>query len=105
MTYLNGQERLRFSVGYSVIYAFCKIVAQCREIDTIETFFDSRMDLLERRLKKHSDRLKMRAEEAFKFKAPSGDLFVTKDLDKEVQKFKLKVNFTGCLRRKPEHNH
>ena len=63
--------------------------------DTIETFFDSRMDLLERRLKKHSDRLKMRAEEAFKFKAPAGDLFVGKDLDREVQKFKLKVSIVG----------
>lgn len=52
------------------------------------------MDLLERRLKKHSDRLKLRAEEAFKFKAPSGDLFATKDIniDREVQKFKLKVS-------------
>lgn len=59
--------------------------------DTIETFFDSRMDLLERRLKKHSDKLKLRAEEAFKFKAPSGDLFAGKDIDREVQKFKLKV--------------
>ncbi|EJD01279.1 uncharacterized protein FOMMEDRAFT_110967 [Fomitiporia mediterranea MF3/22] len=61
-------------------------------LDTIETFFDSRMDLLERRLKKHSDKLKMRAEEAFKFKTPAGELFVAKDLDKEVQKFKLKVS-------------
>lgn len=59
--------------------------------DTVETFFDSRMDLLERRLKKQTDKLKMRAEEAFKFKAPSGDIFVAKDLDREVQKFKLKV--------------
>lgn len=52
------------------------------------------MDLLERRLKKHSDRLKLRAEEAFKFKAPSGDLFAAKDIniDREVQKFKLKVS-------------
>ncbi|KAH8118516.1 hypothetical protein DFH11DRAFT_678400 [Phellopilus nigrolimitatus] len=61
-------------------------------LDTIETFFDSRMDLLERRLKKHSDRLKLRAEEAFKFKAPSGDIFVAKDIEREVQKFKLKVS-------------
>lgn len=53
------------------------------------------MDLLERRLKKHSDKLKLRAEEAFKFKSPSGDLFATKDIDREVQKFKFKV----CFRR------
>ena len=59
------------------------------------------MDLLERRLKKHSDKLKMRAEEAFKFKAPSGDLFASKDIDREVQKWKLKVCgsslFSGML--------
>ena len=49
------------------------------------------MDLLERRLKKHSDKLKLRAEEAFKFKAPSGEIFHAKELEREVQKFKLKV--------------
>ena len=62
-------------------------------VDTIETFFDSRMDLLERQLKKHSDRLKLRAEEAFKFKAPSGDIFAARDFEREVQKFRLKVCF------------
>lgn len=56
------------------------------------------MDLLERRLKKQTDKLKMRAEEAFKFKAPSGDIFVAKDLDREVQKFKLKVIILPCFR-------
>ncbi|PAV21114.1 integral to membrane [Pyrrhoderma noxium] len=61
-------------------------------LDTIETFFDSRMDLLERQLKKHSERLKTRAEEAFKLKTPSGDIFAAKDLEREVQKFKLKVS-------------
>lgn len=49
------------------------------------------MDLLERRLKKQTDKLKLRAEEAFKLKAPSGDIFVAKELEREVQKFKLKV--------------
>jgi hypothetical protein len=49
------------------------------------------MDLLERRLKKHSDRLKMKAEETFKIKGTSGDLLKTKDIEREVQKFKLKV--------------
>ena len=71
-----------------------------RGTDTIETFFDSRMDLLERRLKKHYDKLKLRAEEASKFKPPSGELFAAgKDIDKEVQKFKLKVNFITCILR------
>ena len=48
--------------------------------DTIETFFDSRMDLLERQLKKHSDKIKMRAEETFKIKSTSGEIFTTKDI-------------------------
>ncbi|KLO06352.1 hypothetical protein SCHPADRAFT_882928 [Schizopora paradoxa] len=61
-------------------------------LDTIETFFDSRMDLLERQLKKHSDKLKMRAEETFKIKSNSGEIFTTKDIEKELQKFKLKVS-------------
>ena len=50
------------------------------------------MDLLERRIKKHSDRLKMKAEEAFNFKHASGDLLKTKDIEREVQKFKIKGN-------------
>ena len=51
------------------------------------------MDLLERRLKKHSERIKTRAEEAFKFKQPPKDLFTAnvKDIEREVQKYKLKV--------------
>lgn len=51
------------------------------------------MDLLERRLKKHSEKLKSRAEEAFKFKQPSKELFASnvRDIEREVQKYKLKV--------------
>ena len=44
--------------------------------DTFETYFDSHVDLLQRKLLKHSVRLKMKAEEAFKFFAtmnPGGD--------------------------------
>lgn len=65
----------------------------------METYFDSHIDLLQRRLSKQSDKLKMRAEETFndvfkkdvfkkdlfKIKAPSGDI------EREMQKFKLKV--------------
>ncbi len=63
-------------------------------IDTMETYFDSHLDLLQRRLSKQSDKLKMKAEETFndvfkkdlfKIKAPSGDI------EREMQKFKLKV--------------
>lgn len=85
----SGRARLRFSV-HSLLSLY-RERSSWNIPDTVETFFDSRMDLLERRLKKQTDKLKMRAEEAFKFKAPSGDIFVAKDLDREVQKFKLKV--------------
>ncbi|KAI0796493.1 hypothetical protein C8Q75DRAFT_790674 [Abortiporus biennis] len=63
-------------------------------LDTMETYFDSRLDLIQRRLSKQSDRLKMKAEEAFndvlrkdvfKIKAPSGDL------EREMKKYKQKM--------------
>ena len=92
---LNGRARLRFSV-HSHISSF-RVLSSWSPLDTVETFFDSRMDLLERRLKKQTDKLKMRAEEAFKFKAPSGERFVAKDLEREVQKFKLKVNMLPTI--------
>ncbi|EGO01570.1 hypothetical protein SERLA73DRAFT_176932 [Serpula lacrymans var. lacrymans S7.3] len=60
-------------------------------LDTMETYFDSRIDLLQRSLQKHSDRLKMRAEEAFKIRAPSGDL-LAENFDREVKNFKVKVS-------------
>ncbi|KAF8528917.1 hypothetical protein BU17DRAFT_37383 [Hysterangium stoloniferum] len=62
-------------------------------LDTIETYFDSRIDLLERRFKKHSEKLKVRAEEALKrTKTPTGEFKYAVDIDKEMQKFKLKVS-------------
>jgi hypothetical protein len=59
-------------------------------LDTMETFFDSRLDLLQRSLQKHSDRLKKRTEETFKIKDLSGDL-LAENFDREVKNFKLKV--------------
>ena len=61
--------------------------------DTIETYFDSRMDLLERTLKKQRDKLKKRAEYALKnAKTPTSDIAKTRgDIERELQKFKLKV--------------
>jgi hypothetical protein len=69
--------------------------------DTFETFFDARIDLIQRTLTKHSDRLKVRAEEAMnKMKTPAGE-DLAENLDREMQKFKLKVRInylcTGCL--------
>jgi hypothetical protein len=59
----------------------------------METYFDSRIDLLQRRLQKHSDRLKLNAEKAFKI--PSGDVLskeaLSENFDREVKNFKLKV--------------
>ncbi|KAJ8086157.1 hypothetical protein PM082_004979 [Marasmius tenuissimus] len=59
-------------------------------LDTMETYFDSHVDLLQRRLQKHSDRLKMKAEETFKMRDLSGDL-LAENFEKEVKNFKLKV--------------
>lgn len=58
--------------------------------DTMETYFDSRLDLLQRQIQKHSDRLKTKAEEALKKRAQSGDV-LTENLDREIKNFKLKV--------------
>lgn len=62
----------------------------------METYFDSHIDLLQRSLQKHSDRLKSKAEEALKFRSPSGvDILskevLTENFDREVKNFKLKV--------------
>ncbi|KAG5715223.1 hypothetical protein E4T56_gene3012 [Termitomyces sp. T112] len=61
-------------------------------LDTIETYFDSHVDLLQRRLQKHSDRLKMKAEETkFKLKDFSGDV-LAENFDREIKNFKVKVS-------------
>lgn len=68
--------------------------------DTVETYFDSHVDLLQRKLQKHSDRLKLKAEETFKIKDLkikdlkikdlSGDL-LAENLEREIKNFKIKV--------------
>jgi hypothetical protein len=58
--------------------------------DTVETYFDSRVDLLQRKLQKHSDRLKMKAEETFKIRDLSGDL-LAENFERELKNFRLKV--------------
>lgn len=60
-------------------------------LDTMETYFDSHLDLLQRQIQKHSDRLKMKAEVALKKRAQSGD-FLTENFDREIKNFKLKVS-------------
>jgi hypothetical protein len=59
--------------------------------DTVETYFDSHVDLLQRKLQKHSDRLKMRAEETFKIRDLSGDV-LAENFDREFKNFRLKVS-------------
>lgn len=59
----------------------------------METFFDARLDLFERQLKKQRDRIQTRAtllakERRDKLKT------TTEEYDKELQKFKIKVR--GC---------
>ncbi|KAF7433475.1 hypothetical protein PC9H_005427 [Pleurotus ostreatus] len=64
-------------------------------LDTMETFFDSHIDLfqrtLQKQLQKHSDRLKLKAEEALKLRELSGDALV-ENMEREVKNFKLKVS-------------
>lgn len=61
--------------------------------DTLETYWDSRMDLLERRLKSHGEKLKVRANEQLaKIKTPTGEFQYPKDIEHEVKKFKVKVS-------------
>ncbi|KAI1789008.1 hypothetical protein LXA43DRAFT_600403 [Ganoderma leucocontextum] len=69
-------------------------------LDTMETYFDSHLDLLQRHLTKTSDRLKMRAEETLQdlkkdvlkdgvFRImPSSNI----QLEREVQRYKIKVS-------------
>ncbi|KAF9224327.1 hypothetical protein BS17DRAFT_879828 [Gyrodon lividus] len=60
-------------------------------LDTMETYFDSRLDLLQRQIQKHSDKLKMRAEEALKKRAQPVDN-IADNFDREIKNFKLKVS-------------
>ncbi|KAJ3568410.1 hypothetical protein NP233_g5731 [Leucocoprinus birnbaumii] len=64
-------------------------------LDTVETYFDSHVDLLQRKLQrqlqKHGDRLKLKAEETFKIKDLSGDL-LAENFEREIKNFKLKVS-------------
>jgi len=64
-------------------------------LDTLETYWDARMDLLQRNISKRKDKLKMRAEvalnEIFKGKPPSPDA-LAENFEREVAKLKLKVS-------------
>lgn len=68
----------------------------------METYFDSHVDLLQRRLQKHSDRLKLRAEETFKLRDLSGDL-LAENFDREFKGFKIKVRIVFCSLYRPTH--
>ena len=60
--------------------------------DTFETYFDSHVDLLQRKLQKHSDRLKLETFKIkdLKIKDLSGDL-LSENFEREIKNFKLKV--------------
>ncbi|KAI9513475.1 hypothetical protein F5148DRAFT_1273104 [Russula earlei] len=64
-------------------------------LDTLETYWDARLDLLQRNISRRKDRLKMRAElalnEIFKGKPPSSDA-LAENFEREVAKLKLKVS-------------
>ncbi|KAF9268278.1 hypothetical protein L218DRAFT_1073597 [Marasmius fiardii PR-910] len=60
-------------------------------LDTIETYFDSHVDLLQRKLQKHSDRLKLKATET-QNKMRDLSLAPGEQIAEEVKNFKLKVS-------------
>ncbi|KAF8480016.1 hypothetical protein DFH94DRAFT_739736 [Russula ochroleuca] len=64
-------------------------------LDTLETYWDARMDLLQRNISKRKDKLKMRAElalnEIFKGKPPSPEA-LAENFEREVARLKLKVS-------------
>lgn len=65
-------------------------------LDTFETYFDSHVDLLQRKLQKHGDRLKLKAEETFKIKdlkikELSGEL-LSENLEREIKNFKVRIS-------------
>jgi hypothetical protein len=63
-------------------------------LDTLETYWDARLDLLQRNISKRKDKLKMRAElalnEIFKGKPPSPEA-LAENFEREVSRLKLKV--------------
>ncbi|TFK74459.1 hypothetical protein BDN72DRAFT_789284 [Pluteus cervinus] len=62
-------------------------------LDTVETYFDSRVDLIQRKLQKHSDRLKVKAESKLKdlkIKDLAGDA-LAENIEREFKGFKLKL--------------
>ena len=61
----------------------------------METYFDSRLDLLQRSLAKHSDRLKVRAEETMN-EVLKKDMFKSHSNFGELQQFRMKVRLL-CL--------
>ncbi|KAF9057780.1 hypothetical protein BJ165DRAFT_1538984 [Panaeolus papilionaceus] len=74
--------------------SFDQLASAFTLLDTVETYFDSHVDLLQRKLQKHSDRLKMKAEEKIKdlkIKDLSGDLLAD-NLEREIKSFKLKIS-------------
>lgn len=64
-------------------------------LDTVDTFFDARIDLFERQLKKQRERIQTRAtllakERREKLRTSA------EEYDRELQKFKLKVGHLQC---------
>jgi hypothetical protein len=79
--------------GYSAVHVevLWSLYRLCGLSDTLETFFDARIDLIQRALTEHRGRLRIRAEEAMnKMKTPAGE-DLAENLDREMQKFKIKV--------------
>jgi len=82
LDYLVPEDGLEFANAFTLL-------------DTLETYWDARMDLLQRNISKRKDKLKMRAElalnEIFKGKPPSPEA-LAENFEREVSRLKLKVN-------------
>lgn len=62
--------------------------------DTFETFWDARVDLWERRLRRHGKKVLESTHTALKKRGIEGDAFA-KDLDKELSRYKAQVKATA----------
>lgn len=80
----------RIHAAGSVSFSSPILLVPDMSADTVETYFDSHVDLLQRKLQKHSDRLKLKAEETFRIRDLSGDI-LAENFEKELKNFKVKV--------------
>lgn len=93
---VDGSTAFTLSGSYNsnILLSYC---SKLNAPDTLETFFGSHVDLLQRRLQRHSDRLKSKADEVLRRRnSSSPGENVIANLEREAKAFQLKVVLT-CL--------